>query len=163
MTVEMTFTLPDLATPAQEWHEYLSELAAVVAAADPGSTYDWEARERMRTSAWVRHVYEHPRSAELLRNPHSGAVAEARRREAAELAGRLDGGRAVARPARPGCDAWAAAAVASVWEITTAALTGPQRPPRERVVSDVWTVVRTLLVPAVDRHTPVLRRPRGAW
>ncbi|ATZ23941.1 hypothetical protein SLAV_10365 [Streptomyces lavendulae subsp. lavendulae] len=163
MTVELALTPPDRAAQGQEWDAYVQELAAVVAAADPGSTYDWEARERMRTSAWVRHVYEHPASALLLRHPDTGAAAGARRREAAELAGRLDGGRAVARPARPSSDAWAAAAVAAMWEITTAAVTGPERLPRERVVSDVWTVVRTLLVPAVDRHTPVFRRPRGAW
>lgn len=163
MTIELVGPPHDFTTTEQEWQAYLAELAAAVAAADPGSTYDWEARERMRTSAWVRHVYEHPRSAALLRSPDHGAAAVARRRESAELAARLDAGRAVARPPRPGFDAWAAAAVGASWELTAAALTGPERPPRERVVSDVWTVVRTLLLPAVDRHTPVFRRPSGAW
>ncbi|TWV57391.1 hypothetical protein FRZ03_02030 [Streptomyces misionensis] len=160
MTVQIT-----TAVPAREadWEEFLGGLAAAVAAADPGTAYDWEARERMRFSAWVRHVYDDPRAVALFARPEPAAAAEARRREAAALAERLDAGRTVARPVRPGCEVWAAAATAAMWEITGAAVRAERRPPREHVVSDVWTVVRTLLLPAVDRFTPVFRRARGSW
>jgi hypothetical protein len=117
----------------------------------------------MRFSAWVRHVYEDPRSAALFARPEPRIAAETRRRETAALAARLDVGRTVVRPVRPACDVWAAAAVAAVWQITAASLTAERRPTREHVVCDVWTVVRTLLLPAVDRFTPVFRRARGSW
>jgi hypothetical protein len=146
-----------------EWVEFLDKLTAAVEAADPGTMYDWETRERLRISAWVRHVYDHPRSAALFTWPEPRLAAEMRRREIASLAGRLDAGSAVSRPARPTCEVWASAAVAAVWEITAAAVTSEQRPPRELVVRDAWSVVRTVLLPAVERFTPVFRRARGSW
>lgn len=160
MTVDTTTApLPS----GTDWAEFFRELTAAVTAADPGAVYEWEARERMRCSAWVRHVYEDPRAVALLARPELAVAAEGRRREAAALTERLDAGRTVARPVRPTCDVWAVAATAAMWEITATALTAERRPPLEQVVSDVWTVVRTLLLPAVDRFTPVLRRARGSW
>ncbi|MFD7498560.1 hypothetical protein ACFV8T_40755 [Streptomyces sp. NPDC059832] len=159
-------TLETTAAPLSretDWEEFLRRLTEAVTAADPGTAYDWEARERMRFCAWVRHVYEDPGSSALFARSELPVAAEARRREAAALAERLDPGRAVTHRLQPGCDVWAAAAVAAAWEITTAALTAEERPAREHVVSDVWTVVRTLLLPAVDRFTPVFRRAPGSW
>ncbi|MGW1675228.1 hypothetical protein [Streptomyces sp. NPDC002324] len=165
MTVEMpSAPLPEAVREHDaEWVEYLDKLAAAVEAADPGTSFDWETRERLRISAWVRHVYDHPSSATLFTWPEPRLAAEMRRREIAALAGRLDAGKAVARPARPACEVWAAAAVAAVWEITAAAVTSEQRPPRERVVRDAWSVVRTVILPAVDRFTPVFRRASRSW
>lgn len=166
MTVELT--VPPLTETgeedlATEWEQYLRDLTAAVAAADPGTAYDWETRERIRVSTWVRHVYEHPRSTTLFARPEPGIAADARRRETTALAGRLDVGRTVARPLRPGCEVWAAAAVAATWELTAAAVIHTERPGRERLVSDVWTVVRTMLLPAVDRFTPVVHKSRRSW
>ena len=131
MTVEMpSAPLPEAVREHDaEWVEYLDKLTAAVEAADPGTSFDWETRERLRISAWVRHVYDHPSSATLFTWPEPRLAAEMRRREIAALAGRLDVGRAVARPARPTCEVWASAAVAAVWEITAppARKGGPRR------------------------------------
>jgi hypothetical protein len=162
MTLEATENaLPEL--DDELWLDYHRLLEAVVQQADRGRAADgWEERERLRVSAWVRHVYEHPLSQVVFTAPVGRIRAEAEHTEAAELAFRMDVGRGQARKARPSAEVRAVAAVAAMRAITADALAQTPRTPRERVVSDVWTVVRETIAPPSERGVPAFRRTHGA-
>ncbi|MEV6951748.1 hypothetical protein [Streptomyces sp. NPDC051183] len=166
MTLEATEkTFPQLTEADEElWDGYHALLETVVQQSDPGpGEHGWEARERMRVSAWVRHVYQHPLSPAVFAAPVCASRAAAERVEAAELAFRMDVGRGAARPARPSADVRAVAAVAAMRAITATALAQTPPTPRERVVSDVWAVVRETIAPLVERGVPVFQRARNSW
>ncbi|MFJ6794749.1 hypothetical protein [Streptomyces sp. NPDC091268] len=166
MTIEATENAFPQLTEADEelWADYHALLEAVVRQADPGpGEHGWEARERMRVGAWVRHVYQHPLSPAVFAAPLCAARAAAERVEAAELAFRMDVGRGAARRARPSADVRAVAAVAAMRAVTAAGLAQSPPSPRERVVSDVWTVVRETIAPLVERGVPVFQPARNSW
>ncbi|MEW2352071.1 hypothetical protein AB0904_30975 [Streptomyces sp. NPDC006684] len=143
-------------------------LDAAVERGDPGAGWagEWQARERLRISAWVRAAYEHPLAPAALGGDSgdigaSGLAAQCR--QARSLALRLEAHGTGLRPVRPAPGVRAEAAVAAVWAVTRHALAEEHRPPRERVVLDAWTVVRELLgpeQPGTAAHRP---RARSAW
>ncbi len=144
---------------------YFAELAAAVERDDPGPSArgGWEERERLRVSVWVRGAYEHPMSPAVFALPGSRIAHEVQRAQAAELGFRIDVGRGRSRPAKPSAEVRAVAAVAAMWAVTADAVARSPRPPRERVVTDAWTVVRETIAPALVPQTPSFARPRGAW
>ncbi|MFJ6938932.1 hypothetical protein [Streptomyces sp. NPDC101132] len=164
MTLEATENTALPALDDELWLDYHRLLETVVEQADPGPAADgWEYRERERVSAWVRHVYEHPLSPAVFAAPVSRVRAAAERVEAAELGHRMDVGRGAARPSKPSAATRAVAAVAAMRAITADALAQSPRPGRERVVSDVWTVVRETIAPPSERHALPFHRTRSTW
>jgi hypothetical protein len=143
-------------------------LEAAVERGDPGPGWagEWQTRERLRISAWVRAAYEHPLAPAALGGDSGdiGASGQAaQRRQARSLGLRLDAHGGGLRPVRPEPGVRAAAAVAAVWAVTRHALAEERRPPRERVVLDAWTVVREL-IGLVEPGTGALKpRARSAW
>lgn len=144
---------------------YIALLAQAVENADPGPAAPggWEQRERLRISTWIRQVYDHPLSPRALAFPANSLIREVQLREAAELAFRIDVGRAQAKPAKPSADVRATAAVAASWAIAADALSRSPRPPRERVVGDAWKIVRAIIEPALGTAGTAFPRTHGAW
>ncbi|MEU5807530.1 hypothetical protein [Streptomyces sp. NPDC047718] len=144
---------------------YFARIAEAVERDDPGPAArgGWEERERLRVSTWVRQVYAHPLSPAVFALPADRVIRGVQLREAAELAFRIDAGRARAKAARPSAEVRATAAVASAWAITADALSRSPRPPRERVVGDVWTIVRETIEPALRPTGAAFSRSHGSW
>ncbi|MBT2490563.1 hypothetical protein J7E96_19000 [Streptomyces sp. ISL-96] len=154
------------AAPAsQDLVAYIALLTQAVESADPGPAAPggWEERERLRFSTWVRQVYEHPLSPSALAFPISRLIREVQLREAAGLAFRIDVGRARAKPAKPSAEVRATAAVAAAWAIVADALSRSPRPPRERVVGDVWQIVRETIEPVLRPTGTVFPCSHNTW
>ncbi|MFF2523727.1 hypothetical protein [Streptomyces liangshanensis] len=144
---------------------YFAALTAAVERDDPGPSAGagWEERERLYVGAWVRRVYEHPLSPLVFTQPHGRLALDVQHAQAAALARRIDVGRGRARPAKPAAEVRAVAAIAAMWAVTASSFTQTPRPPRERVVSDAWAVVRSTIGPSLVSDAPTLVRLRGAW
>lgn len=155
---------PRALSPA-ELTAYFAALAEAVERMDPGPTAPggWEARERLRFSAWVRQVYEHPLSPAVFAHPEGRFARAAQTAQAAELGLRMDVSGNGTRPARPSAHVRASAAVGAVWSVAAQALAQSPRPPRERVVSDAWTVAREIIAPGLPMPGRPPARARGAW
>ncbi|MFJ3877368.1 hypothetical protein ACIPW5_07930 [Streptomyces sp. NPDC090077] len=154
-----------LGLTAQDLDDYFTQIAEAVEQDDPGPAArgGWEERERLRFSTWVRRVYEHPLSPAVFALPVTGLIREVQRGQAAELAFRIDVGRARAKAAKPSAEVRATAAVASAWAIAADALARSPRPPRERVVGDVWTIVRETIEPALRPAGTFRPRSHSSW
>ncbi|MEU8772417.1 hypothetical protein [Streptomyces sp. NPDC048606] len=145
---------------------YFDAIAEAVERDDPGPAArgGWEERERLRFSTWVRQVCAHPLSPAVFALPAGRIVREAQLAQAAELAFRIDVGRARAKAAKPSAEVRATAAVAAAWAIAADALSRSPRPPRERIVGDVWTIVRETIEPALrPTGTTAWQRSRSSW
>ncbi|MFD0265962.1 hypothetical protein ACFVGY_05100 [Streptomyces sp. NPDC127106] len=144
---------------------YFARIAEAVERDDPGPAArgGWEERERLRFSTWVRQVYAHPLSPAVFALPADRVIRESQSREAAELAFRIDVGRARAKAPKPSAEVRATAAVAAAWAIAADALSRSPRPPRERVVGDVWTIVRETIEPALRPTGTAFARSHGSW
>ncbi|WP_419995111.1 hypothetical protein [Streptomyces boninensis] len=140
------------------YHVQLSELAD---SADPGPAAPggWEQRERLRVSTWVRHAYDNPLSPAVFSAPAGEAVRELQRSLAAGLADRMSG---TGHGTMPSAEVRAMAAVGAMWAITTEALLREDRLPRERLVREVWALVRQTIAPP-ERPGPRFVRARGSW
>ncbi|MEU9034150.1 hypothetical protein AB0D45_04455 [Streptomyces sp. NPDC048352] len=149
----------------QDLDAYFTQIAEAVEQDDPGPAArgGWEERERMRFSTWVRRVYEHPLSPAVFALPATRFVRGVQLAQAAELAFRIDVGRARAKAAKPSAEVRATAAVASAWAIAADALSQSPRPPRERVVGDVWTIVRETIEPALRPAGTFQHRSHSSW
>ncbi|MCX5193825.1 hypothetical protein OOK31_07950 [Streptomyces sp. NBC_00249] len=144
---------------------YFEAIAEAVEQDDPGPAArgGWEERERLRFSTWVRQVYAHPLSPAVFALPVSRLIREVQAGQAAELAFRIDVGRARAKAAKPSAEVRATAAVTTAWAIAADALSQSPRPPRERVVGDVWTIVREIIEPALRPTGTVYQRSHSSW
>ncbi|GLX21335.1 MULTISPECIES: hypothetical protein [Streptomyces] len=154
-----------LGLTAEDLEAYFTRIAEAVEQDDPGPAArgGWEERERLRFSTWVRRVYEHPLSPAVFALPVTRLIREVQAGQAAELAFRIDVGRARAKAAKPSAEVRATAAVASAWAIAADALARSPRPPRERVVGDVWTIVRETIEPALRPAGTFQPRSHSSW
>ncbi|GAA3277305.1 hypothetical protein [Streptomyces lavendulae] len=171
-TAEVPSGAPEFDSPGQllgldsdDLAAYFEAIAEAVERDDPGPAArgGWEERERLRFSTWVRQVYEHPLSPAVFALPATGVIREFQLGQAAELAFRIDVGRARAKAAKPSAEVRATAAVASAWAIAADALSRSPRPPRERVVGDVWTIVRETIEPALRPTGTFHLRSHSSW
>ncbi|MFE3766320.1 hypothetical protein ACFXPI_31715 [Streptomyces sp. NPDC059104] len=171
-TAEAPSGAPEFDSPGQllgldseDLAAYFEAIAEAVERDDPGPAArgGWEERERLRFSTWVRQVYEHPLSPAVFALPVTGVIREFQLGQAAELAFRIDVGRARAKAAKPSAEVRATAAVASAWAIAADALSRSPRPPRERVVGDVWTIVRETIEPALRPTGTFHLRSHSSW
>ncbi|MFD0542242.1 hypothetical protein ACFQ1B_02710 [Streptomyces mexicanus] len=163
----MTAETVDLAAPVlplpstREMTAYFDALTEAVDALDPGpgAPGGWEARELLRVSTWVRRAWEHPLSPAVFAHPDARVARSVRDAMATALGLRLEVSGTGLRPARPTAQVRAAAAVGAVWAVTAQAVAQSPRPPRERVVSDAWTVAKEIIAPVPHDYA----RARRSW